>query len=212
MEFTKVNALGNDFILLDHTQDITKESYSLKPQIVRTLCERSYGIGADGILLVQRRTNGYQMVIYNADGTRAEMCGNGLRCVALYLQRRGAFLTNKDIIITDAGEQRLTFSQDSSRNEELVEVELPIPTWGKLLKFPEGILYQLDLGNPHVILIDDQKYDQRIELVDTIKSRLQVDVNLSFVYILYYCNGLDYRYILLVKLPSLVALGMDFRR
>ena len=95
MEFTKVNALGNDFILIDNTSDLSKEISTLNPQFISTVCERSFGVGADGILVVNQDADGYQMVVYNANGTRAEMCGNGLRCVALYLKRRGAFSSNK---------------------------------------------------------------------------------------------------------------------
>ena len=85
LRFTKMNGAGNDFVLLDNRAgdlQLTRE------QIAR-VCDRHRGIGADGVLLLERPTNGatFRMRYYNADGGEAEMCGNGARCFARFADR-----------------------------------------------------------------------------------------------------------------------------
>src|SRR6201985_3434552 len=85
LRFTKMNGAGNDFILFDNrTGDI-----DLDRNQIAQLCDRHRGIGADGILLLEKPTNGadFRMRYYNADGGEAEMCGNGARCFARYASR-----------------------------------------------------------------------------------------------------------------------------
>ena len=92
MIFTKVEGCGNHFILVDQSlNDISVEDLSTR--WIRDLCDPHFGIGADGVLWVRdlsaSRTQDdhvrYEMIVYNADGSLAEMCGNGLRCVVQYL-------------------------------------------------------------------------------------------------------------------------------
>ncbi len=85
LRFTKMNGAGNDFVLLDNRMgdlELTRE------QIAR-VCDRHRGVGADGILLLERPANSadFRMRYYNADGGEAEMCGNGARCFARYADR-----------------------------------------------------------------------------------------------------------------------------
>src|SRR5438067_2142866 len=85
LRFTKMNGAGNDFVMLDNRLgDIRLEA----EQIVR-ICDRHRGVGADGILLLEKPTNGadFRMRYYNADGGEAEMCGNGARCFARFAHR-----------------------------------------------------------------------------------------------------------------------------
>jgi len=88
MRFTKMHGCGNDFILVDRADG----PLSIGPDVVRTLCDRRTGIGADGVLVIglpgsptRRR---WPLEIHNADGTLADACGNGSRCVARYLLDR----------------------------------------------------------------------------------------------------------------------------
>ena len=90
LRFTKMNGAGNDFVLLDNRAgDLTLT----REQIAR-LCDRHRGVGADGVLVLERPTNGadFRMRYYNADGGEAEMCGNGARCFARFAEshRRAA--------------------------------------------------------------------------------------------------------------------------
>ena len=97
MEFEKYQGTGNDFVVMDG------DGSSFSDDDVRALCDRHYGIGADGILFVGPATAGADgaMIVRNADGSRPEMCGNGLRCVALYLARKTGKTSLQ--IATDAG-------------------------------------------------------------------------------------------------------------
>ena len=94
--FDKYEGLGNDFVVLDGARWTEAE---VTPALAQRLCDRHTAIGADGVLWV----GGARMVIYNADGSRPETCGNGLRCVAKLAVDRGHVTTNPFVIETDAG-------------------------------------------------------------------------------------------------------------
>ncbi len=82
IKFTKAVATGNDFIIIDNRRGLFKNNLS---ELARKLCDRIYGIGGDGLLLVEKsETCDFRMRIFNPDGSEAEMCGNGSRCIALY--------------------------------------------------------------------------------------------------------------------------------
>ncbi len=85
LRFTKMNGAGNDFVMIDNRLgDVT-----LAPEQIVRICDRHRGVGADGILLLERASNGadFRMRYYNADGGEAEMCGNGARCFARFADR-----------------------------------------------------------------------------------------------------------------------------
>src|SRR3982751_3155196 len=85
LRFTKMNGAGNDFVLLDNRSG----DLALTGEQIARLCDRHRGVGADGVLLVERPTNGanFRMRYYNSDGGEAEMCGNGARCFARFADR-----------------------------------------------------------------------------------------------------------------------------
>src|SRR5436190_17288996 len=85
LRFTKMNGAGNDFVMIDNRTGDMRLSAA---QISR-LCDRNRGVGADGVLVLERPVNGanFRMRYYNADGGEAEMCGNGARCFARYADR-----------------------------------------------------------------------------------------------------------------------------
>jgi len=86
MEFSKYHGLGNDFILVDNRQQPTPH---LSPEQAAAWCDRHFGIGADGVIfaLPGQGDRDYTMRIYNSDGSEPEMCGNGIRCLARFLER-----------------------------------------------------------------------------------------------------------------------------
>ena len=110
MEFVKMHGLGNDFIILDDTDHRQKngregfetekhccEESELSPEMVRHVCDRHRGIGADGVIRVCNAGHpqaDFQMKLYNADGSPARMCGNGIRCLGKYVYDHGK--TEKD--------------------------------------------------------------------------------------------------------------------
>src|SRR4051794_22533393 len=85
LRFTKMNGAGNDFVMIDNRLG----DVALTPGQIARVCDRHRGVGADGILLLERASNGadFRMRYYNADGGEAEMCGNGARCFARYADR-----------------------------------------------------------------------------------------------------------------------------
>jgi len=85
LKFWKMNGAGNDFVMLDN-RDLALQ---LTGQTIAQLCDRHRGVGADGLLMVEPAANGadFRMRYYNADGGEAEMCGNGARCFARYVNR-----------------------------------------------------------------------------------------------------------------------------
>lgn len=84
MDFTKIQGAGNDFIIIENF-DLMYDKDTLK-KIAKVLCQRKKSIGADGLMVVQKSENGcdFKLSIYNSDGSEAEMCGNGARCIARY--------------------------------------------------------------------------------------------------------------------------------
>ncbi|GAI14009.1 unnamed protein product, partial [marine sediment metagenome] len=85
MNFTKVQGAGNDFILVE--ADKAQRDW---PQVAIAMCDRHFGVGSDGLLLMLPSNNAdFQMRVFNSDGSEAEACGNGLRCLAKYALHKG---------------------------------------------------------------------------------------------------------------------------
>lgn len=100
MRFTKMHGLGNDFIVLESDTKKEVDYFGL----AKDLCDRHQGIGADGILLVEpSRIADVKMRVVNADGSEAEMCGNGIRCFAKYVYEKGLVKKEKLTVETLAG-------------------------------------------------------------------------------------------------------------
>jgi diaminopimelate epimerase len=145
--FEKWEGLGNDFALL------RADEAQIHPELVRRLCDRRFGIGADGVILVSMDGDRPRMIVYNADGSRPEMCGNGLRCVASYLaaraEREGEF-----VVATDAGERACSVVAIGSDRFE-VSVDMGRARRGADLRVTiDGApheFHSIDVGNPHAI-------------------------------------------------------------
>ena len=89
MIFSKLNGLGNDFVITDDRENKYTENLD---EMARKLCHRRTGIGADGLVFVRKsETCDVRMQIFNSDGSEAEMCGNGVRCFAKYVYDKGNF-------------------------------------------------------------------------------------------------------------------------
>ena len=84
MKFTKMQGCGNDYVYVNGMEE--KIPPEKKPELVRRLSDRHFGIGGDGVIFINPSEEAdFEMEMYNADGTRSEMCGNGIRCVAKYV-------------------------------------------------------------------------------------------------------------------------------
>jgi len=153
LDLTKHHALGNDFLVAfhPHVADL--------PALAVRLCDRRRGIGADGLLVAESEP-GYaaRMILFNADGSRAEMSGNGIRCFAQALAARRGDLTPQRIL-TDAGE-RLVHLTATDRDDMLdVSVDMgevlpiaPPAGWDDLGCHPDRPVAHLSVGNPHSVV------------------------------------------------------------
>ncbi|APR83882.1 Diaminopimelate epimerase [Minicystis rosea] len=151
--FEKWEGLGNDFVVL---RDLGR---ALTDDEVRRICDRRFGVGADGVLLVETVDAKPRMIVRNADGSRPEMCGNGLRCVAGYLANRAA--EGRLIVATDAGEKACEIVATEDGFD--VTVEMGSAKRGSdLVAAIEGREHRfltMDMGNPHAITFE--AYEQR---------------------------------------------------
>src|SRR6266850_1605590 len=149
VEFTKMNGAGNDFVLIDNRAQTIKLT---RDQIVR-LCDRHRGIGADGLMSLVPSASGkadWAWDFYNSDGSAGEMCGNGARCFARFVQKFTG--TDRDFTFeTGAGIIKASFQGN------LVTVNLTQPKDLKLdehvkLSTGEQTIHSLNTGVPHAVL------------------------------------------------------------
>jgi diaminopimelate epimerase len=172
MKFAKYHGLGNDFLVVD-LRDVRGDGAAAvqEPAVVKALCDRQFGVGGDGVLAVLPGGPGAdaRMRVLNADGSEAEMCGNGIRCVAKELFDRGGI--TQDRIAIDTGAGRLVCAIDSEggvartvtvemgaprllrgeipmtgpAGERCVEQPIPVPG------HPTRNVTCVSMGNPHAI-------------------------------------------------------------
>lgn len=167
MRFTKVQGLGNDFILVNgFEENINLEEF---PALAVRMCDRHFGVGADGLVpLLPSALADVNMRIFNSDGSEAEMCGNVIRCAAKYLYEHGVVKKNKIRVETLAGimvpeliieEGRVKLVRVDMGEPRLDRPDIPMngPP-GRVLDEPmevDGITYRItavSMGNPHCII------------------------------------------------------------
>ena len=166
-KFEKWQGCGNDFIIIDRAGNEIES-----PEKIRQLCDRHFGIGADGVIYVQNsKKAATRMRIFNADGSEPEMCGNGIRCFARYLLSGDKFFSDDDLTVeTGAGVLTVSMKYDLitvDMGEPIFNADLiPVEGFGsqKLVAEPievDGVTYKMtcvSMGNPHcVIFVDDIK-------------------------------------------------------
>jgi diaminopimelate epimerase len=138
--FTKMHGTGNDFVVLDGV----RRTVRLSADQARRLCDRHYGVGADQILIVGKSASAdFSMKILNADGSEVEMCGNGIRCAALYARRRGLTKKNALSFETPAGIIRPKILHDGRVR---VDMGAPILDAVKVPTQAEGRVIERDLA------------------------------------------------------------------
>ena len=102
MKFTKMQGCGNDYVYVNGFEE--KVPLEEKPALVRRLSDRHFGIGGDGVIFINpAKEADFEMEMYNADGSRSEMCGNGIRCVAKFVYDKG-LTDNTEISIVSGGQ------------------------------------------------------------------------------------------------------------
>ncbi|MBI4729919.1 MAG: diaminopimelate epimerase [Acidobacteria bacterium] len=169
MRFVKSHGAGNDFVLIEDLGDRLAPSAG----VVAALCDRHTGIGADGLIRIAPAPDAhFFMDYYNADGAQAEMCGNGIRCLAKYVGDRGLHEGDAMKVATRAGIRDVTVFRDSGGLVDRARVNMgapvldaeriPVRSAGDPLHEPidvEGVRLDaacVSMGNPHcVIFVDD---------------------------------------------------------
>ena len=147
--FTKMNGAGNDFVLIDNRA----QNIRLKPEDVVRICHRQRGVGADGLLmLIPSRTGkaDWAWDFYNSDGSTAEMCGNGARCFARFVQKV-AGTNGKTSFETGAGIIRAEFQGDRVTINLTAPKDLRLNEEVKLSSGPAKV-HSLNTGVPHAVL------------------------------------------------------------
>ncbi len=175
MKFTKMQGCGNDYVYINGSEvDFSQEK---KTEIAKKLSDRHFGIGGDGVIFINPSDQAdFEMEMYNADGSRGEMCGNGIRCVAVYVYCKG--LTDKrEFCIISAGKIKKIWldvdEQSPTRKVNSVRVDMGQPVLESenipvlsekktVVNEPieiEGNVYFhtcVSMGNPHaVVYVDD---------------------------------------------------------
>ena len=142
--FAKLHATGNDFLV--HVGE-------LPATVAWSVCDRHTGVGADGLLLLLPASDGADcaMTLYNADGGRAEMSGNGMRCLAWVAAREGIGNGKRLVVDTDGGRRTVDLECDSSGDVVAATVDMGPVTFGQ--SQPEGDT--ASMGNPHLVLFVD---------------------------------------------------------
>jgi len=177
MKFTKMHGCGNDYIYVNgFTEHIDTVK---KPELVKRLSDRHFGIGGDGVIFINPGKKAtFEMEMYNADGTRAQMCGNGIRCVAKYVYDYG--LTDQtNITIESFGKVKyleLMLGSDGKVSSVKVNMGAPILKPAEIPVISEneqvvsekievnGQLYEMtcvSMGNPHTVVFMDRVPDQK---------------------------------------------------
>lgn len=171
MKFTKMQGLGNDYVYVN----CFEEKIENPPAVARYVSDRHFGIGSDGLIMINpSEVADFEMEMYNADGSRGEMCGNGIRCVAKYVYDYG--LTDKTQISVETlgGIKYLDLTVEDGKvvlvkvdmgKPELKSDLIPIISENeKVIDEPievDGQVYHMtgvSMGNPHtVIYVDDVK-------------------------------------------------------
>jgi len=201
LAFSEMNCLGNDFVFIEDLE----ESFDISPDAVAWFCDRHFGVGADGLILVRPATTAdatYYMHYFNADGSLAEMCGNGARCFAKYVVDRGLVPADASslVIETLGGLKPVTFTRDDEGDLATATVDMGVPeltpeliptTFGGTQVYDcpvetpwgEVRVMAVSMGNPHAIVWVDDVESAPVETVGPFlehHERFPKGVNVEF--------------------------------
>lgn len=148
LRFTKMNGAGNDFVMIDNRSGQVR----LEADRITRICDRHHGVGADGILLLEKGSNGadFRMRYYNRDGGEAEMCGNGARCFARFAKKvagttdKISFATPAGVIAAQLHDDQVTLTMGDPSD---LRLNLPLQIDGE-----EVVVHYVNSGVPHVVV------------------------------------------------------------
>lgn len=178
MKFTKMQGIGNDYVYVNCFQ----ETVNNPSQVAQFVSDRHFGIGSDGLIMIcPSEVADCKMVMYNADGTQSQMCGNGVRCVGKYIHDKG--LTDKEIvtvetlggikvlelhlkdgmvdtITVDMGEPELVPERIPVKTDAAIFKEQPVEVLGKTY-----LVTAVSMGNPHGVTFVENTTDLDLEAI-----------------------------------------------
>jgi diaminopimelate epimerase len=179
MKFWKMHGLGNDYIVIDKRD--AKISDAEAAELALKLCKRRFSVGADGILFVSNSAVAdVKMRIFNADGSEAEMCGNGIRCFVKYCYENGIARKSELIVETLAGNKRTWLTVENGLVQSvMVDMGVPVLERSKIPMVGQGTCINQDLqvngeaykvtclsvGNPHCVIFVDAVDDFPVQRV-----------------------------------------------
>lgn len=193
IDFTKMQGLGNDFILVDDSSLSRDVDYAI---LSKRLCDRHFGIGADGLIIVNPREVSYQTDvawrIFNSDGSEPQMCGNGIRCFAKYvfdkkIVSKKCFtihtlagvikpdIADSGLVTVDMGEPILTPEKIPVKIKQKPVLNYPLKVLDREFK-----INCVSMGNPHCVIFVDEaieisKYGPLIEIFDIFPEKTNVE-------------------------------------
>jgi len=191
LPFTKMHGLGNDFVVIDDFIPATPGPV-IDAQLAKRLCFRRLGVGADQLLWLKKPSDAnadLRMDVLNSDGSSAEMCGNGIRAVGLYLKKYSKLQGPRYRVDTAAGVKTIELKADG-----MVQVDMGAPKLGKQWKSGEVlrvgsrqyVFHEVSMGNPHAVIFvpDAQAVDlEKDGPVIESNSRFPGRTNVEFVQI-----------------------------
>lgn len=195
IKFTKMHGLGNDYVYID----AINQKIENRSELAQFVSNRNFGVGSDGLILIERsEVADFKMTMFNSDGTQAEMCGNGIRCVAKFVYDKG--MTNKTTIKIEtlAGIKILELNVKNGKVQTVkvdmgepileaekipvISTESPVKNLVLTAKDKEFKFTCVSMGNPHAITIvedtskfDVKKYGEELEVNKAFPRRTNVE-------------------------------------
>ena len=196
LKFTKMHGLGNDYVYMD----AINQKIENREELAKYVSDRHFGIGSDGLILIcESKVADFRMQMFNSDGTEAEMCGNGIRCVGKFVYDKK--MTNKDIVTIEtlAGIKTLKLTIKDGKVEKarvdmgepifepskipVISKEMPVKNLKLKVEDKEFNFTAVSMGNPHAITFIDEdvkefeleKYGKPVEINDAFPKRTNVE-------------------------------------
>lgn len=210
MKFTKMHGCGNDYIYVNgFRENVPQEK---KPEAVRFLSDRHFGVGGDGVIFINPSGEAdFEMEMFNADGSRAQMCGNGIRCVAKYVYDKGLTDSEHITVVSAGSVKRLDLTVERPEGEPeargivtgvRVNMGSPVLEPGRIPVVADGesVINEpiyveereyrmtcVSMGNPHAVVFAEGVADRKLEKIGPLFEnhvRFPERVNTEFVEVL----------------------------
>jgi len=154
ISFNKYHGTGNDFILIDNRN----KTFNGDQKLIQHLCHRRFGIGADGLMLLQNKSGyDFEMIYYNADGGEGTMCGNGGRSIVAFAKHLGIVANQAKFIAADGEHFAEVISNNSTEKTEIIRLHMADVSKTEIINNN----YFINTGSPHYILFvkDIENFD-----------------------------------------------------